>query len=418
MQSATQKNNKFWLWIIFLVYPLGAFIYAVKNYANKQFRIFILLFFVFYGYTFLPIPNSDGSRYKEDFEKTISYNFSQYFSDIKNIYKGESINTDYYALTLKFVVHSFTNNPKIFFMMAALVYFLVYLKLIETIWNLIAEKNSRYFVSFFIGCCVIYNISAGVNAIRFPLAFMVFAYGALKLVLTEKRKYLLVAILSGLIHFALFFSVAFLLIIYLFKFKLNRWLLYSMLLLAVVLGSLFPTFIQQNLDFFGKASESKFIDYTQEGFVESRKDHLQVWNWYVYFNFYSTYIFTLLSFFLTRVKSFKISFDSNSEKLFVFTAAMLFQSQLSASVVDDISNRYNLLFIFFALVYLLYLSVNNYNNKFLRFLNYIYIPIILLNVLIRLRGDLYTVNAVAVFGNFIVALFTDISISIQDFLLK
>jgi hypothetical protein len=65
MKKSLAENNKFWLWIIFMVYPFGAFIYAIKNFGVKRYHIFILLFFMFYGFTFLPMPHSDGYRYKE-----------------------------------------------------------------------------------------------------------------------------------------------------------------------------------------------------------------------------------------------------------------------------------------------------------------------------------------------------------------
>jgi len=411
------ETNKLWLWIIFIIYPLGALFYSIKNFTVKKYRIFILLFFMFYGYTFLPIPNSDGSRYQEDFATTKSYNFSQYFYDIEEIFKGNANNPDIYAPTLKFVIHSFTSDPKIYFLFAAMLYFLVVLKLLGTIWDLVAKKNVKYFISFFIGCCFIYNFSAGINAIRFPFAFMVFAYGALNLILKDEKKFLFIAFLSVLIHFAFSFSFAFLVIIYLTKFRSNPWILYSLIILFIIFGSLFPSFIEQNLDIFGKASESKFDAYTQEGFVETREEHLQVWNWYVYFNFYSTYFFTIITLFLTRVRFCKIKTDAISEKLYVFAVIMLLHSLLSGSIVDVISNRFNLLFIFFTLVYLFYLSKDNYNNRIFRLLNYIFIPILIINILIKFRADLYTVNAIVVFGNVIATFFMDISVSIQDFLL-
>lgn len=417
MREKTLNNNKLWLWIIFALYPLGALIYSIKNFSKKNYRVFILLFFMFYGYTFLPIPNSDGSRYQDDFASTKAYTFSQYVYDIQEIFKGEANNPDFYAPTLKYVVHSFTSNPSIYFLIAALLYFFVVLKLIGTVWDLVVSKNARYFISFFIGCCFIYNFSAGVNAIRFPFGFMVFAYGALNLILKNEKKYLFIAFLSILIHFAFSFSCVFLLIIYLFKFRSNPWILYLLLLMFAFFGSLFPSLVEQNLEFFGKATESKFDAYTQEGFVETRTEHLQVWNWYVYFNFYSTYFFPLIALFMTRVKFFKIKTDELSEKLYVFSVVMLLHALLSGSVVDVISNRFNLLFIFFTLVYLFYLSLTNYNNKIFRLINYIYIPILIINVLIKFRADLYTVNAIVVFGNVIATFFMDITVSIQEFLL-
>ena len=372
---------------------------------------------MYYGYTFLPIPSSDGSRYEEDFASTMSYTFSQYLYDVEEVFKGEANNPDFYAPTLKFVVHSFTNDPKIYFLIAALIYFTVVLKFLGTIWELVVPKKKQYFLSFFIGCCIIYNFSAGVNAIRFPLAFMVFAYGALNLIVKDEKKYLFIAFLSILIHFSFLFSFVFLISIYFFKFKSKPWVLYLLLLLFTLFGSLFPAFIEQNLQLFGKASESKLEDYTQEGFVEGRAEHLEVWNWYVYFNFYSTYFFAISTLFLTRLKFCKIKTDTTSEKLFVFAVVMLIHALLSGSVVDVISNRFNILFVLFTLIYLFYLSFNNYDNKIFRLINYIYIPILILNILIKFRADLYTVNAIVVFGNVIAAFFIDINVSIQDLIL-
>ncbi|UPT70025.1 MAG: EpsG family protein [Flavobacterium sp. JAD_PAG50586_2] len=364
----------------------------------------------------MPIPSSDGSRYQEDFAKTKSYTFSQYAYDVQEIFRGEANNPDFYAPTLKYIVHSFTNDPHIYFLFAALLYFFVVLKLLGTVWEMVVSKNARYFISFFIGCCFIYNLSAGVNAIRFPFAFMVFAYGALNLILKNERKYLFIAFISILIHFAFSFSCVFLVIIYLFKFRSNPWILYLLLLMFAFFGSLFPSFVEQNLEFLGKATESKFDAYTGEGFVETREEHLQVWNWYVYFNFYSVYFFPLIVLFVTRIRFFKIKTDELSEKLYIFAVVMLLHALLSGSVVDAISNRFNLLFVFFTLVYIFYLSSDNYYNKIFRLINYIYIPLLIINILIKFRGDLYTVNAVVVFGNVIVTFFMDITVSIQDFM--
>jgi hypothetical protein len=245
---------------------------------------------------------------------------------------------------------------------------------------------------------------------------MVFAYGALNLLIKRERKYLIIAFLSILIHFSFLFSSVILLLGYLFRFKVNGRLLYFLLLMVFVFSSLLPSFIADNISVLGKVSEVKFEAYTQEGFQETRTNHLQVWNWYVYFNFYATYIFTVVALLVTRFKLYGVKFDAIAEKLFVFSMIMLMHAMLSGSVVDVISNRFNLLFSFFTLIYLLYLSSINYGNKLLAILHYIYIPILIINLLVKFRGDMSTINAVAVFGNFIVAFFADISVSITDLL--
>lgn len=417
MKDFAIKNNRLWLWILFIIYPLGSFFYAVKNFRIKKYRIFILLFFGFYGFTFLPIPDSDGSRYHDDFERTVTYSFSEYSSDIQDVFDGKSVNADFYANTLKFVAHSFSSSSKFYFLLAALVYFFVLIKLLETIWESVVNEYSGHLISFFIGCCFIYNISAGVNSIRFPLAFLVFAYGAINYILYKEKKFIVISFLSVLIHFSFSISFVFLVLFAVLNIKKNLWIIYLALLFAVLFSSVFPTFLEQNITLFGNITSDKFNAYTQDGFLETREDNLEVWNWYVYFNFYATYYFTFGAILLTRLRVFKLNFDTQANNIYIFTLLMLINALLSGSVVDVISNRFNLLFSFFALLYLFYLSKLNYKNRLLKFLNFIYIPILIINILVKLRGDLYTFNSLVVFGNFIASFFLEVTISIQDLLI-
>jgi len=412
-----EKNNRFWLWILFIIYPLASFVIAVKNYPIKKYRIFIWLFFMFYGYTFLPIPKSDGSRYKENFENSKEYNFNSYRQDIERVFSGEASNPDFYAPTLKYVAKAMSNDSKVYFMLAAAVYFFVFLKLIEAIWNLVLKDQWKYVFSFFIGCVFIYNFSAGVNGIRFPLAFMVFSYGVLQLIVSGRFKFLIIALVSILIHFAFLYSSIFLVLIYLLKFSIKPWLMYLLLILALSFSTIFSTIIAENLDSLGSVAESKFEGYTGEGFQERRETNLQKWNWYVYFNLYSIYFFGVLSFFLTRLKTFHLKFDTTANRLFVLTFILLIHSLISGSIVDVVSNRFNLVFILFELIYLFYLSGLNPKNRLIKVLNYVYIPILIINILVKLRGDFYTVNTIVVFGNWILALFMEITVSIQDYIL-
>lgn len=412
----TKKQNVGFAWVLFFIFPLLTFIFAIKNYPVKKYRIFIYGFFLFYGFTFLPIPNSDGSRYKEFFEET--YSFNNYIVDVVDVVEGNSINTDFYHLTIRYIARQISDDSRYYFLIAASVYFFIFLKLIDTIWTFVSKDNAKYFISFFIGCCFIYNLSAGVNAIRFPLAFMVFSLGALKLILSSKRKYLFLSLLSILIHFAFVYSCLFLVIAYLLKFSIKPWILYLALALVLSLSFLFFSLIQSNLGSLGSTAETKFTGYTGEGYLERRGVTVESWNWYITFNLNSTYFFSIFSLLLTRLKYFKIKSNFISNRLYVFSFVLFIHAILSGSVVDAVTNRYNFLFIFFELIYLYYLSSININNKLLNFLNYIYIPILIINVLIKIRGDLYTVNVIVFFGNFILSFFINEPVSIQDYLLN
>lgn len=419
--TTKQENsnvNMGFAWLLFLIVPIISFLFAVKNYPIKKYRIFIYGFLLFYGFTFLPIPKSDGSRHKERFEAMKDYTFRDYSIDVSDVVTGKSDNTDFYILTISYISNIISKDTRIFFLIVASIYYFVFLKLIATIWNLVLKKETKYFISFFLGCCFIDNLSAGLDGIRFPLAFMVFCLGALNLLITNQKKHLFIAALSLLIHFALVYSLPFLVVVYLLRYSIKTWVLYTFIAVVVSLSFLFFDFIQSNLGALGTTAETKFAGYTGEGFLETRADVQQSWNWYVTFNLYSTYVFSVVSLLLIKLKFFKIKFDSLSDRLFVFSFVMLIHAVLSGSVVDIISNRYNILFKFFQLIFLFYLSSINKGNKLMIFLNYVYIPIVIINILIKTRADLYTANVLLFFGNFILSFFINEPISIQDYLLN
>jgi hypothetical protein len=158
--------------------------------------------------------------------------------------------------------------------------------------------------------------------------------------------------------------------------------------------------------------------YSDDDYIDSRKDIVVQWNWYVAFNLYGSYYFSIIAVLLSKFKTFKLKFDTTSNRLFGFVIIMLIHSLFSAAVVDPISNRYAILVNLFSLIYLMYLSAANSDSKFLKVMNYIYLPILVISVLVKLRVDLDTFNSVLFFGNAIMVFIIDSSISIQELLIR
>lgn len=404
------------MWMIFLVSPITSFIISLKNYRQRTLRIFVYGFALFYGYTFIPIPYSDGATYMSDFVNTKTYDFKAYSNELAQVTNDKPGVVELYSLTLKFVAFNLSGNVHVYFMLAAAVYFFVFFKLLDSIWHLVNGRLNKYYLSFFLGCVFIYNLSAGVNSIRFPLAFMVFCYGAINLITKKGIKYLVIACSSVLIHFAISFSVAFLLVSYFVRFKSNRYVLYGLIIFSYISSYLFTSFLEQNLSFLGDSAQSKYSGYTGEGYVETREQLVESWNWYIRFNVFSTYYFCLISILLSRLKIFKLYFDKTADRLFFFAIIMLVHSILSGSVLEVVSNRYNMMFLLSSLVYIFYITSLNFNNQLIKLMNYVYIPILVINILIKFRGDLYTVSPMLIYGNPVLAMFGEYTRSIQDLL--
>ena len=411
--NAQHKSNVGALLMLWIIYPMMPLITSMRQFSNKKYRIFIILFGALYGFTFIPIKNSDGQDYKDTYLSMKEYTYSKYINDITHIADKESEFPDVYAFTLFFVSKKISDDPKVFFLLTGLLYFWVFVALMGTIWELAPSGWGKHYLWFFLGCVFVLNFSAGINGVRFGMAFMVYCYGALNLILRKRIKFLFIAALSILVHFSLLYLVLFLLAFYLAGFPDRRVFLYTFLAIAVV-SSVFSSFITENVSLFGSAIENKYNEYTDAAFMENREIHADNWRWYVNFDKYSTFYFVNIAMLMIRFFSVKIKHDVLANRLFSFALILFGASIISGGLVDSISNRFILVSNLFSLIYLLYISYLNPGNLTLSRTSRVYRLVFILHALVVLRGDLYTVSPWLIFGNPIVAMVLESDISIQD----
>lgn len=403
-------------YLFFLIYPFGSFLYNIKDFSVKQYRLILLSFFVLYGFTYIPIPKSDSDTYQQIFIEYSKYTFADYINEIKNTYSGLSRNPDVYAPTVLFITSRLTENPQYYFAVVAAIYFFVFLKMLQILWSLKADEKNSTYLFYFLGMVFILNLSAGINGLRFPLAFMIFSLGSLLLLLTNRPVYLLLALSAGLVHFSLWLSGALLVLYYFILQGRSIYFYYGLLLIAVFTYGLFSEFLFQNIGSFGEGVQEKFQGYSREGYKMLREEHTQKWNWYVLYNMYATFYFLIGAIILTRIKIFNIAKNVLANRMYVFAILLFIQGLLTGNVLDSISNRYVILFKLFGLIYLFYTSMLNKGNRIIRFLTWCYLPIVVLSVLVSLRADSFTVSPYLFIGNLFLILFVREDIPLPELL--
>ena len=361
------------------------------------------------------MENSDGFKYAQVFASQSNYTITQYINDISNIYKSGTGYPDIYAFSLFFWLGLFTNNPQIFHLVTAAVYFTVMVNLVGSVYDTSSKGTSKPVIWFLIGLIFVINLSSGMNGVRWPLAMMLFLFGSFKVVTTGKIKYMFLAGATIFVHFILLYAFIFLLFYY-FTYKYYNPIYAYIFLIVVLLATTFLTqFIQQNAFVFGEAYEEKIIGFaTNESYKASREDHLIDLHWYIQFDRYSTYFFAAFSLILIALLKRKFKFNQTAKQLEYFAFLMLGASVISGALVDVTSNRYYLLANATTLIFLYYLSSINSKNKIFTWLKVIYIPIVILHIFIMFRSDLYTISPFLVFGNPILILFLDTKDSIQS----
>jgi hypothetical protein len=385
------KNEKY-AWFLFLLLPVLSFIYAVKNFENKKLRKIIVLFGALFGLTFIPIPNSDSTRYAANIQSLINYDFQAYLSDILNITSGNTQFPDVYAFTMFFIATSFTNNPQFFFMLVALVYFWVLIKLVSSFYNPTQIFLKTPYAIFFLAIVFTLNFSAGINGVRWPLGLIVFLYGAYNLFLHNKLKFLFIASLSILIHFSLSLAVGGLILFYFLPYIRSVKFLLIFGLITFSAGTIFSSFIFSNSDFFGDVFTNKLDGYTGEGYVEKRKRSETGWNFYLPVARFGNYYFALFVLLLMTFQQKKLNANTLSKNLFAFSLYMTSFSFVANAVVDLSTNRYKLIVGFFCFAYLMQMCYLNQNNKTLKWLSLIYTPILLLRIFTIIRTDWQSVS--------------------------
>ncbi|MFD2201844.1 EpsG family protein [Shivajiella indica] len=395
------NSSSRYLFFLFLINPFITFLLGIKNFRFKADRIFILLYGVFYGLTFIPIENSDATRYEERIATIGNYSFKEYSRDILGMYGSEARYNDAYVYTVYLIMGQFTSDPKLFRAFFAFIYFLVLIALIGNLYELSRFNYiSKPVIWFLLGLVFLMNLSAGINGVRWPLALQVFLLGYVLYLRKGSFKYLLLAMSSFLIHFMAAFFIPFVLLFHLTK-NVYRpiWILF--LTAIVVASSVFIlNSIQSNLGILGEGVEERSSGYvSNETFQEQRIEHMQNWNWYLRFDRYSTYYFGLIALAISVLFSKKINKDDISKQMEYFAFLIFIASFLSGTLVDPISNRFFLAANGTALIYLYYLSSINRNSRLLKVFKFIYIPIGILHILIMLRADILTFSSNLIIGN-------------------
>ena len=396
--------NEVYAWLLFLIAPVLIFGVAIKNFKHKHFRKFIVLFGGLYGLFFVPIPNSDATRFQSYYTNLQDYNFNIYWHDITNLASAKNLFPDVYVYTLFYTGHLFSDNPQFFHLITALVYFFVFIKLIGYLYDYnsnIFNKNQRV---FFLGIVFLFGFSGGINGVRWPLGSIVYLLGAIMLLTQNNVKYLFLAGLSVLIHFSLYPAVIALAAFYLIPFLRRPSVLLVFVVFALIAGTFFSSLIFANAEAFGDIAENKLTDYTGEGYVEKRANNVAGWNFYVAIYRFGNYYFAVAALAIMAFKQKNLVTNKITNHLFSFAVFMTGISFIANAIVDLSTNRYLVFVSFLTFTYLIYMSTLNEKAKIVRVLMYCYAPLLVLNILLGIRAEWETVS-IKLLNNPILAFF-------------
>ncbi len=365
--------------LAFIFWPFLGFILAVINYNSQAAKKIVFAFIILYGFTFIVNKEYDADRYVQYFEAMATFNFSDYWSSITNIYSG-SDTLDLLRLTLAFFISRVTSNPSFLFASFAFVFGYFYLGSINRLYSYKKSEFANVNVSIFILYFIVLIPISEINGFRFWTASWVFFFGVINYIILSDKKYLLVALSAVLVHFSFLSAVAILLMYVALG---NRQYLYmAILLFSFAMPNLLSQYIQVSPAELGEGIDTKVSQYTNETYISEIENLSDQSTWFM--NWVHPLVSGFLIFALVWIRTFRAKFIASSiqQKLFSFTILFLAFANFMKAMPSG--GRFQQIFYLLALTNIILFFVSH-KTKPWHFLTILSIAPFLLWVLIKLR---------------------------------
>jgi hypothetical protein len=369
--------------LFFLIWPFGAFLYALYHFDQKESKVILVLFTGLFGYSMIAeFQSLDLYRVMQLLPAASHLSLGEFTNRIKNIYTAsDSESIDLYRDTVTFIVSRFTKNGNWLMLVFGLIAGFAYIKVLSLFtFESIDNNINKYLLvipfSFIIGI----DQLAGV---RFSLAAYIFLYGAIKVVVNGDNRYLLVAASSMLVHFS-FFAVVLLLIIFL-KLKYYPRIIYILLSLSFVLPNLIHSYIIQYAGFLGQAVEARTEMYNS---LATDLNYGSDTSWYIRYRIILMLAFCYITLGVTRLKKKKLNYSDKANSLFFFSLIILSFVNFTLDI-PHFGYRFQFVFLMFAFFYLYKIYAENSESILVSRLLFMSLPFSSLMVAYGLRSTFF-----------------------------
>lgn len=361
--------------LLFLVWPLGAFLYALYQYNERESRIVFILFTALFGYSLVAESSGlDLYRVMHLLPEASKLSFGEYFDN-----RGARESVDIYRDIVTFIVSRFTSNPKWLLCVFGIVAGVVYTKVLSLFLIEHPRRNAHtYLLVFSFSCIIGIDQLAGV---RFSLAAYTFFFGAINVIIHGDKRYLIVAASAALIHFS-FLSIILLLVVFLKLKNYPKWI-YFILVLSFILPDLLHNYIIQYSGLLGGGIQARTELYSTLEDMD-----LNDTTWFVRYRITVMIIFCYLTLFITRLKKRNFHYSDRLNDLFFFSLIILSFVNFTMDI-PHFGFRFQFIFIIFVFFYLYKIYTENLDSVLISRLVLMSFPFSLLMILYTLRSTLF-----------------------------
>jgi hypothetical protein len=192
------KNRIAFLGILsFVIHPITGFLLSLLNIRSKSTAIVYISFAMLFGYSIsFADSSSDSSRYAEAFS---NFDNTLNFDAILTMYRSGELR-DLFRLLLFYFVSLFTNNPKVMYAIAGLI-FGIFSYLSLRIFVKESEKKLDFFI--FILAIIFYTLVSltNINGFRFNTGAVLLFYSTYQLIIQKKNGWLIGILITPYFHY-------------------------------------------------------------------------------------------------------------------------------------------------------------------------------------------------------------------------
>jgi len=398
MQTAT-KNNSFYAYLLFLVWPFLSLISALKNYRMPWAKNIFWVFCTFYGFTF--IIDLDSSR---DIVRTASE--FQRLHGLEISFKDYLIYTeraDVFRVFIDYTLSRVTDNPAILTLVYASIFGFF---LSRNIWYVMERLEGRILpvTVFLLLCFFLVNPIWNINGFRMWTAAHLFIYGLLPYLCEGKLKGLFYSMAAVLVHFSFLVPVSVLLVYTMLGNRLTAY--YFFYVLAFFISEIDLAAFNNFMETYApEIIQDRTRGYRGEMGVERYREYEPETQWYAtwYHPALNYVLMGFLSMFYFTGRKF---FNENRNWMNLFCFALLFYAVAYLFSSLPSGGRYLVVGNMISLALVILYIQNRTHEKLMRRYIWAAAPALFLYAVVAIRLGMDSISVTAVMGNPVIALFT------------
>ena len=399
------KRIDYGLIFAFFVWPFAAFVYSLINYRRRSSQIIMVLFTGLYAYSMMAeSAGLDLYRVLESAKLYATLSFDQFWAIVGGLYgQSDDAGVDVYRDLVAFFVTRFTNDGHVLMMVYGLIYGWLYVMSLKALLSVNRIKNV-YTIFILISFSMIFSMDQ-VAGVRFATAAYVMFIGVFRFLQTKQLKFLIVAALSGLVHFS-FLAVLVVFVLY-WWLKPGNVILYFLVIITFFAGNFFGSSVVNFLDSLGGSLGSRAGLYTAQETIADQTV------WFVKYREEMMAIYMVLFILIVKIRNVKLREKRIHSQMYGLSLALLSLSNITGNI-PHAGYRYQFVAVMFFMAYVYVLYRFNSNNQTIKRLSLLAIPFFLLQIAYALRSILSYSPFTLFFGFSPMVLFMKVEQTVWD----